>query len=137
MKALIIVDGPVRLRSRLNNPAVLGARKNLVVDLAASRPVRRDEALLHGGEHIVVQFPLQDEHRRQGDRLAPFEDALRVGIDNGLPRVEIGLAVGDQRSTLHLLRLLIAGHGVADRRAGYDVSQGGVEVGCLRSGYTV
>jgi hypothetical protein len=52
------VDGSVRLRTRLDNPAVLGTRKDLVVDLAARCPVCCDEVLLHCREHVVIQFTL-------------------------------------------------------------------------------
>ena len=44
---------------------MLGAREDLVVDLAASGKVGRDEVLLHGGKHVIVQFPLQYEQRRR------------------------------------------------------------------------
>ena len=52
------VNSPIRLRAWLNNPAVLGTREDLVVDLAARCPVRRHEVLLHRGEHVVIQFAL-------------------------------------------------------------------------------
>ena len=97
-KGLDHLDGAVRLRTWLNNPAVLGARKDLIVYLTASRLIRRNEALLHRGEHVVIQFPLQDEHGRSRDGFATFEDALRVGIDDGVPRIEIRLAVGDEEA---------------------------------------
>ena len=61
------LNGTVCLGARVHNPAVLGTWVDLVVDLAASRPVRRDEVLLHRGEHVIVQFALQDEHGRQED----------------------------------------------------------------------
>ena len=44
------LNGTVRLGARVHNPAMLGAWVDLVVDLAASRPVCRNEVLLHGGE---------------------------------------------------------------------------------------
>jgi hypothetical protein len=48
------VNRSVRLRARLNNPAVLGTREDFVVNLAARRPIRRDEVLLYGGEHVII-----------------------------------------------------------------------------------
>jgi hypothetical protein len=48
------INRSIRLRARLNNPAVLGTREDFVVNLAARRPVRRDEVLLHGGEHVII-----------------------------------------------------------------------------------
>src|SRR5215475_2407641 len=89
------VDGSVRLRTRLNYPAVLGTWEDLVVDLAAGRPVRSHEVLLHCGEHVVIQFALQDEHRRQDDVLATLEDMLRIGVKNAVPRIEVELAIGN------------------------------------------
>src|SRR2546430_8540867 len=76
------LNGTVCLGARMHNPAVLGAWVDLVVDLATSRPVRRDEVLLHRGEHIVVQFSLQDKHGWEEDGLAALEDALWVGLEN-------------------------------------------------------
>src|SRR5690606_39116242 len=116
-------NGPICLRARMNDPAVIAAWEDLVVDLTASGPVRRNEALLDLRQDIVIQFPLQDEHRRQADRLTALKDALRIALEDGLPRVEIHLAVGDQAIALHLLGLLVAGEGIADRRAGDDVVQ--------------
>ena len=69
-KGLDHLDGTIRLRARLNNPAVLGTRKDLVVYCTASRLMRGNETLLHRGEHIVVQFPLQDKHGWQRDGFA-------------------------------------------------------------------
>ena len=41
------LNGTVRLGTRGHNPAVLSAWVDLVVNLAARRPVRPDEMLLH------------------------------------------------------------------------------------------
>jgi hypothetical protein len=57
---------------------------------------------------VIIPFTLQDEHWRQGDRLAALEDAPRIALENSVPWVEIDLAIFDQALALHLLRLLIA-----------------------------
>src|SRR5690349_7580485 len=96
------LDSPVRLHAWLMHPAVLSAREDLKIDLTTGRPVCLDKVLLHTWEHIVIQGPLQDEQRRQDDRLPALQDALRVGLKNALPGVEIEFAILDQGRALHL-----------------------------------
>lgn len=57
---------------------------------------------------------------------------FQVTLDDGVPRLEVELTVLNQSVALHLLRLFVTGEGIADRRAGDDILQRGIELGRLR-----
>src|SRR5262245_55701564 len=121
--------GAVGLWAWVGDPAVLAALKDLQFAFSTGRAVSGGKFLLNSRQDIVVQFALQDVKRRQGHRLAAFEDELWIAFVDGFPGVEINFAVLDHFRPLSALRLLVAREWIAYRRARHDVRQRSVNVG--------
>src|SRR5262249_49421730 len=121
--------GAVGLWPRVGDPAVLAALKDLQFALSACAPVSGGKFLLHGRQNVIVQLTLQDIKRRQGHRLAAFENELRIAFVDGFPGVEISFTILDHFRPLSSLRLLVAGALVAHPRASPAVRQSTVNVG--------
>ena len=77
--------GAVGLRTRFGDPLVFAALEHVELALAAGRPIRRGEFLLHGREHVVVERALHDQHRRERHRLAALEYLLRIAFVRSSP----------------------------------------------------
>src|SRR5262245_52083822 len=123
--------GAVGLWPRVGDPAVLAALKDLQFALSACAPVSGGKFLLHGRQNVIVQLALQNVKRRQGYRLATFEDELRIAFVDGFPWVEISLAVLDHFRPLSSLRLLVTREGIAYWGTGNDVRQSSVNIGSV------
>src|SRR5581483_5026378 len=120
--------GAVRLWPFFGHPLVLGAFKYLELHFAARRLVRSDELFLNLRQHVIVERPRHDQERREADLLVPVEDLLRIGLVDGLPRLEEEHVVFHHPFAVVSLGILTPRERIAYWRAHRRVSDRGVSM---------
>src|SRR5262249_43621365 len=123
------LGGFVGLRTWLGYPFVHAVFKQVVVAGATRRPVRLDEFFLHPRQHVVIKCALHNEKWHRRYFFFAIENFLRVGLVDRLPRREEHLVVFHHALVVATQGVFVARKGFADRRAGGNVADCGVEVG--------